>query len=508
MRSAILTDTSTQASLHQYDYDYDPAGNRKAEQIDGVVTSSTPNNLNQLTNQSSDGKMHFRGTVNEPATVTVGGNAASVDAAGNFDGLANVNVGTNNVPVVATDVNGNSRTNNYQVTVPSGTTATLLYDLNGNLTNDGSKSYEWDAANRCIAINYGTHRTELNYDGQNRESKRVEKENGAVISTRQFVWCGLKRCEQRDASNTVTKRFCSQGEQIDGNAYFYSRDHLASIRELSDSTGSVHARYDYDPYGVRTKLSGDVDADFGFTDHYVRDQYSDLAFAPLRIYSANLNRWISRDPIEEKGGVNLYGYVGNDPINGFDPLGLVDCNNLASAIARSKDRIRGAIQSMSDADGLFTAANNSAATSIGISFTSGGFAVGGVIKSLIQNAVRVAPALLSTSRGMLPTAVVTSSGRLAGIGTSGFSDALATSASARNAGALLIGAKEAGAALGENAASNLSTTAQRVLDPFGRLSDVQREAGLDMSAGTYETVAFLQQQLRGLIGTYKGECCE
>jgi RHS repeat-associated protein len=267
--------------------------------------------------------MHFRGTVNEPATVTVGGNPASVNAAGNFDGNVNVNVGTNTVAVTATDASGNARTNNYQVNVPSGVSANLLYDLNGNLTNDGTKTYEWDAANRCIAINFWTHRTEMSYDVQNRESKRVEKENATITGTKQFIWDSWRRAEERDGSNQVTKRFYAQGEQIGGSVYFYSRDHLASIRELNESTGAVRARYDYDPYGTRTKLSGDLDADFGFTGHYVSGQYSDLAFAPLRIYSANLGRWLSRDPIGENSGINLYRYVNSSPVGLLDPLGLM-----------------------------------------------------------------------------------------------------------------------------------------------------------------------------------------
>lgn len=322
LRGAGLTDTVTQSAVHQYDYDYDPAGNQKTNQVDGAVTTSGANNLNQITSRSSGGNMHFRGTVNEPAAVTVAGNAASVDAAGNFDGTLNVNVGTNTVAVIATDASGNSRTNNYQVNVPSGVNTTFVYDLNGNLTNDGSKTFEWDAANRCVAINFATHRTEMNYDWRSRETKRIEKENGTAVGTKQFIWNNWERSEERDANNQVTKRFYAQGEQIGGSAYFYSRDHLGSIRELTDGAGVVHARYDYDPYGVRVKLSGDLEADFGFTGHYVSSQYADLAFAPLRVYSANLDRWISRDPIGEKGGANLYGYVANTPMTLTDPLGL------------------------------------------------------------------------------------------------------------------------------------------------------------------------------------------
>ncbi len=143
-----------------------------------------------------------------------------------------------------------------------------------------------------------------------------------VTSTKQFVWDGNTLAEERDASNNVTRRFYPQGEQIAGVSYFYTRDHLGSVREMVDTTGAVRARYDYNPYGTRTKVSGDLDASFGFTGHYYHAP-SGLQLALYRAYDAYTGRWISRDPIgEEGGGPNLYAYVGNNPINLLDLLGL------------------------------------------------------------------------------------------------------------------------------------------------------------------------------------------
>ncbi len=42
---------------------------------------------------------------------------------------------------------------------------------------------------------------------------------------------------------------------------------------------------------------------------------------PYRFYNPETGRWLNRDPIGENGGPNLYGYVGNDPVNKVDPLG-------------------------------------------------------------------------------------------------------------------------------------------------------------------------------------------
>jgi RHS repeat-associated protein len=329
LRSAALTDTSTGAAVNQCAYDFDPSGNRTNTQNGSTIISSAANNLNQLTAQTSGGKMHFRGTVNEPATVAVAGNPATVDSTGHFDGVADVNVGANTVTVAATDASGNTRTNNYQISVPSGTSTSLLYDLNGNLTSDGTMTYEWDAANRLIAINYSetANRTEFSYDGLGRRVQLVEKSGAAVTGTKIFVWCGYELCEERNVDGAVTKRFYPQGVQIAGTSYYNTRDHLGSIRELTDDAGTVRVRYDYDPFGRRTKVNGDIDSDFGFTGQYCHVP-SGLALTLYRAYDPSRGRWISRDPIEEGGGLNLYVYVANSPVRNIDTYGLeVTCTD-------------------------------------------------------------------------------------------------------------------------------------------------------------------------------------
>jgi RHS repeat-associated protein len=111
------------------------------------------------------------------------------------------------------------------------------------------------------------------------------------------------------------------GEQIAGANYYFTTDHLGSIREMTDSSGAVRARYEYDPYGRLTKVSGDLESDFGFTGFY-RHQASGLNLTLFRAYDADLGRWVNRDPIAEMGGLNLYAYCMNDPLNSYDPLGL------------------------------------------------------------------------------------------------------------------------------------------------------------------------------------------
>ncbi|MDD5262789.1 MAG: hypothetical protein PHD76_13165 [Methylacidiphilales bacterium] len=232
--------------------------------------------------------------------------------------------GANNVAVEATDASGNVRTNTYQVTVANNLQRTLTYDADGNLLNDGQKSYTWDALNRLTRITYADNTsTEFTYNGVGQRIKIVEKNaSGSVTSMKNFIWSnGSQPTEERDASNNVTKRFFIQGQQIGGTNYYYTLDHLGSVREMTDSTGAIHARYDYDPYGRTTKLSGDLDADFQYAGYYSHTA-SGLDLTWFRAYDANLGRWLSRDPIAESGGINLYGYVANDPIGGIDPFGF------------------------------------------------------------------------------------------------------------------------------------------------------------------------------------------
>jgi RHS repeat-associated protein len=197
-------------------------------------------------------------------------------------------------------------------------------------TSGVTRTNEWDAQDRLVAVNIGNQRTEFTYDGLSRRVSIRHLTNGVEVTFRRFVWCDGEICEERNAAGSVTKRFFPQGMKVEtgpnaGN-YFYTRDHLGSIRELTDSAGNVRVRYAYDPYGRRTKLSGDMEADFGFAGMFWSGQAS-LSLTRFRAYDAELGRWLSRDPLPEAEmlqGPNLYAYVGNNPNNLVDPLGLAD----------------------------------------------------------------------------------------------------------------------------------------------------------------------------------------
>jgi RHS repeat-associated protein len=195
-------------------------------------------------------------------------------------------------------------------------------DANGNLTSDGTRTFEWDARNQLVAVTVGTHRSEFVYDGLRRRVSTVEKENGVVQSHLRAVWCEMTICEDRAADGVaVTRRAFALGEQVNGQARYFTTDHLGSVREVTDIAGTLLARYAFDPWGRRTVTAGTDVTTVGFTGHRTHTG-SGLALTMFRGYDLGPARWLSEDPASHVGGLNLYGYVGNNPIRKVDPYGL------------------------------------------------------------------------------------------------------------------------------------------------------------------------------------------
>jgi RHS repeat-associated protein len=261
----LTTANRTGVSPQSFAYAYDAAANRTNETIGGAAAPVTVNSLNELVSRTGSNPRSF-----------------------------------------AYDADGN------------------LISNNGTARSSTNYTFQWDAENRLIAINYPTtnQRSEFTYDGLGRRVKIMEKTGATITSTKQFVWDGAAEAEERDGSGGLSKRFYSEGQVNGTTALFYTRDRLGSVREMLNSAQILQARYDYDPYGRRTLLSGTDVADFGFTDHYVHSP-SKLHLALYRSYDADSGRWLSRDPIAENGDpLNVYRYALANPAAYIDPLGL------------------------------------------------------------------------------------------------------------------------------------------------------------------------------------------
>jgi RHS repeat-associated protein len=200
------------------------------------------------------------------------------------------------------------------------------YDANGNLIDTGTRTYHWDADNRLLQINYKSQpsrNTQFRYDGLGRRVAIISK-NGTMTTENRYLWCGDNLCQSRMATDVVNWRSYPQGEvrPLGNTLLYFSRDHLGSVRDvLTVQAGVRIATYDYDAYGKPTYDVGRISTNFRYAGMFYLEE-AGLYLTQYRVYDPNTGRWLSRDPIGEMGGVNLYGYVGGNPVNNTDSSGL------------------------------------------------------------------------------------------------------------------------------------------------------------------------------------------
>jgi RHS repeat-associated protein len=147
---------------------------------------------------------------------------------------------------------------------------------------------------------------------------------GGTPTVTSYVWCEEAICQARDGSGSPIRAYLDEGEYVPGvtpQKLFYGIDQLGSVRRVFASTGSTPA-YDYDPYGNPLQGTAPL-TDLGYAGMWTNGD-SGLNLTHYRAYNPTAGRWLSRDPLGEGSdeGANLYAYVGGDPVNLIDPLGL------------------------------------------------------------------------------------------------------------------------------------------------------------------------------------------
>ena len=242
--------------------------------------------------------------------------------------------------------------NQYTSIVGAGGTQVPQYDHNGSMTNDGNgMTFTWDDENRLKSVTKGANQVQFSYNGLGwRVEKRVYDASVSTLqkSTR-FVYDGVNLIEELDYSQfnqspslirsytlglDLSQTFDGAGgvggllaakDYTNQNAgiYYYSYDGNGNVTDLVDGLGVSQAHYEYSAFGTLVNKTGNYAEinPFRWSAKY-QDIETGLAYYGYRFYYSNIGRWISRDPIEEGGGVNVYAYVGNTPVSYFDPLGL------------------------------------------------------------------------------------------------------------------------------------------------------------------------------------------
>ena len=243
---------------------------------------------------------------------------------------------------------------------------TCAYDANGNLIQAGDPTsigaaYTYDDENRLIEVytNYNpgvgplagggatNAQTDFVYDGLGRLRERLEYVNGLFNSTTEYIYDGNRVIQERGVNNNPTVSY-TRGSALSGslegaggiggllarstgypysgnwtNHNFYFADGNGNITYMINSSQTMVASYRYDPFGNTISSSGGLSGAnvYRFSSKEIHVN-SGMYYYGYRFYDPNFQRWINRDPIGELGGLNLYGYVGNNPISYVDPFGL------------------------------------------------------------------------------------------------------------------------------------------------------------------------------------------
>lgn len=312
-------------TLNRYDYLYDAAGQRsQLTLLDGEVRAFGYNEKRELTSADSNTDVAY-------------------DYTYAFDQIGNREQST--IGGVTTTYTANNVNQYSQIT--DGTPVNPTYDNNGSLTDDGIFELVWDEGNRLVeARNTVTNqRVEYLYDGLGRRIERKVYDaltGGNLVSESSQLYSGWNSLMDVDGANAELETrtwgldiadstgqtggvgaLLARRKAGNGDVFEFFYDGNGNVVDLLDAAGVTVAHYEYDPFGgLTTQLGSEAVANDWRFSTKPQDGMTGLYYYGYRYYSAETGRWLSRDPIEERGGVNLYGFIGNDGVNKVDVLGL------------------------------------------------------------------------------------------------------------------------------------------------------------------------------------------
>ncbi len=355
-----------------FDYKFDDIGNRDTTGgRASAVSDYTANQLNQYTTRTVANKLDVLGLANPTAGVEVWKDSDSHTTAnrkGEYFHYA-LTVSNDSYPLLnAKSLYGATQTAVIGRSYVPPATESYTYDTDGNLTADGRwTTYVWDGENRLIEMRRDTStpteaRQKLTFE-YDHLGRRIRKTyftySGGWVEQRDttYLYDGWNMVAEVDANNSnATLRTYVWGTDLSGNrtgaggvggllwvnnaqsglptgiqfAAYDGNGNVAGLFAASD--GSNTARYEYGPFGESLRLTGTLaKANPVRWSTKVTDDEGGLVYYGFRYYNPTTGRWLSRDPIEERGGIHLQTFVSNSPINIYDIHGLTIPGTSASA---------------------------------------------------------------------------------------------------------------------------------------------------------------------------------
>ncbi|MES3030935.1 MAG: RHS repeat-associated core domain-containing protein [Patescibacteria group bacterium] len=344
--------------LHeQFGYRYDTAGSLHIKTNGAMEQTFDNNSLNQVTENGTGGDLTVAGMIlGTPTSVSVNGNLADLYADHSFARRENWSGGSINA-FSATAQDALGRVDTHSITLFLDDAPGYDYDLNGNMVRGGRKHFTYDDENQLTQVVVTNQtKSEFVYDGKKR--RRVRKEYAwtgmwhqtlevrylydvnLVVQERHFEGAVPTSFPQRTVTYTRGPDLSGSWQGAGGiggmlarsehstitsslSTVFYHADMVGNVTSLVGTNQQVAGRYLYEPFGRLIAMNGPLaEANtYRFSSKEVHEP-SGLAHYFYRYYEPSLQRWINRDPIEEKGGLNLYGFVKNRPVHSIDPYGL------------------------------------------------------------------------------------------------------------------------------------------------------------------------------------------
>ena len=214
------------------------------------------------------------------------------------------------------------------VQIDDGVVVNLTYDDEGQLQSNGTNTYSFNDRYQTTQINNQS----FDYDGL---GNRLKVSKSGTITY--YIYDeGQNLIAEADASKQII-RYYIQGvglsHMIEGSqSYVYHFDAIGSTMAMTDHNGAIVNQYAYSPFGKLLGKTENNPQPFTFVGQYgIQTGSANVYYMRARYYDADTGRFISEDPIGLDGGINLYSYVGGNPLLYNDPTG--NCPSCIGAVA-------------------------------------------------------------------------------------------------------------------------------------------------------------------------------